>query len=224
MTREKGSDPFSARWGHGLTGTCLGQVGSLSELSRAEVALGAAWMDDDEPDQADALYLSALERLEVLERELADRGVSEAGLRRLRLRRADVLVSLAVNANVKRRAHDLAVGYFERAYELREDDFMRVLLACYRARVGRDAEARAVLRDLPVSPSNYYNLACTYALLGERELALDFLRRDFAEMRSSPGQLERQKQWARGDPDLESLQGDPRFEALVAPAEPEEPR
>jgi hypothetical protein len=205
-------------------GEFLSQAWGEELIARAEVTLGAAWMDDDDPDKADALYLSALERLEVLERELADRGVSEAGLRRLRLRRADVLVSLAVNANVKRRAHDLAVDYFERAYELREDDFMRVLLACYRARVGRDAEARAVLRDLPVSPSNYYNLACTYALLGERELALDFLRRDFAEMRSSPGQLERQKQWARGDPDLESLQGDPRFETLVAPAEAEEPR
>ena len=128
-------------------------------------------------------------------------------------------MSLAVNANVKKRDVESAVAYFERAYELRQDDFMRVLLACYRARAGRFQEARSVLGDLPVSPANYYNLACTYALLGERELALDFLRRDFAEMRTSPGQLERQKAWARGDPDLESLRGDVRFEALVAPAE-----
>jgi len=190
-------------------------------LARAEVALGAAWMDDDEPDRAETLFLGALERLEVLERELSERGVGPAGLSSLRLRRADVLISLAVNANVKRRSPEVAVEYFERAYQLREDDFMRVLLACYRARVGRAAEARELLRNLPVSPSNYYNLACTYALLGERELALDFLRRDFAEMRNSPGQLERQKQWARGDPDLESLRGDPDFELLLAPREAE---
>ena len=81
----------------------------------------------------------------------------------------------------------------------------------------RDAEARAALRDLPVAPANFYNLACTYTLLGDLDLGLDYLRRDFAELRTSPGQLERQKAWARGDPDLENLQGDPRFEALVAP-------
>ena len=44
---------------------------------------------------------------------------------------------------------------------------------------------------------------------------LDFLRRDFEEMRPTPGALARQKEWAREDPDLESLRGDPRFEDLV---------
>lgn len=200
---EAAGEYLSGSWGAELT-------------ARAEVAVGASWMDEDQPDKAEALYLSALQRLENLEKELTEQGVSEAGLSTVRLRRADVLVSLAVNANVKRRAPKVAVDYFERAYALREDDFMRVMLACYRARAGRDAEARAVLRDLPVSPPNYYNLACTYALLGERDLALDFLRRDFAEMRNTPGQLERQKTWARGDPDLEALRGDPAFEALVA--------
>ena len=97
---------------------------------------------------------------------------------------------------------------------------MRVLLACYRARAGRGAEARAALRDVPVSPLNYYNLGCTWALLGERELALDFLKRDFDEMRTSPGSREHQKQWAKNDPDLASLHDDPRFQALVRPVEP----
>jgi hypothetical protein len=40
---------------------------------------------------------------------------------------------------------------------------------------GRASGSARRLRDVPVSPSNFYNLACTYALLGERELALDFL-------------------------------------------------
>jgi tetratricopeptide (TPR) repeat protein len=192
-------------------------------VARAEVALAASWMDDDEPAKADEFYLAALERLDVLDRESAERGVPPEGRAVLQVQRADVLVGLAVNANVKHHSHEAAVEYFERAWALRQDDFMRVLLACYRARAGRDAEARAVLRDVPVSPSNFYNLACTYALLGERELALDFLGRALDELRATPGQLERQKTWARGDPDLEALRGEARFEALVgaAPAESE---
>jgi tetratricopeptide (TPR) repeat protein len=193
-------------------------------MARGEVAIAAAWMDDDEPKKAESLYLSALQRLEVLERESTERGVAPAGLAVLQVQRADVLLGLAVNANVKLRSHETAVEYFERAWALRQDDFMRVLLACYRARAGRHAEARAVLRDVPVSPSNFYNLACTYALLGERELALDFLGRALDELKATPGQLERQKTWARGDPDLETLRGEARFEALVAASPAAEPR
>jgi hypothetical protein len=191
--------------------------------ARADVVVGSTWMDEDQPRRAEELYNKALERLEVLEADLRERGFGAGGLELVRLRRADVLVSLAVNANVKLRDVERAVEFFERAYALREDDFMRVLLACYRARAGRAADAREVLRDLPVAPANFYNLACTYTLLGELELGLDYLRRDFAELRTSPGQLERQKTWARGDPDLESLRGDPRFEALVAPDPSTEP-
>ena len=135
----------------------------------------------------------------------------------MRALRCAALVSLAVNANVKQHDVPKAVRYFEDAWELRQDDFMRVLLACYRARVGRDEEARALLRGLAPSPGTHYNMACTWALLGEHELALDFLRRDFEENQLSEGALEKQKQWAKGDPDLESLRGDARFEALVGP-------
>ena len=132
-----------------------------------------------------------------------------------------MLTSLAVNANVKLRSPAKALEYFERAYELDQSYFMKVLLACYRARAGQAAEARAALAELRVTPANYYNLACTWALLGETELALDYLARDFAEVRTQEGARERQRTWAAGDPDLESLRGDPRFEALVKPtAEP----
>jgi tetratricopeptide (TPR) repeat protein len=193
-------------------------------IARGEVAIAAAWMDDDEPKKAETLYLSALQRLDVLERESTERGVGPQGIAVLQVQRADVLVGLAVNANVKFRSHEAAVEYFERAWALRQDDFMRVLLACYRARAGRAAEARAVLRDVPVSPSNFYNLACTYALLGERELALDFLGRALDELKATPGQLERQKSWARGDPDLEALRGEARFQTLVAAPPAAEPR
>jgi len=127
----------------------------------------------------------------------------------------DALVSLAVNANVKQGDPEQALTYFERAYAMRRDDFTQVLLACYRARAGRALEAREALRETPVVPANYYNLACTFALLGDAETALDFLRRDLDEKRRSPGALARQQAWARDDPDLAALRGDPRFAALV---------
>jgi hypothetical protein len=133
-----------------------------------------------------------------------------------------VLVSLAVNANVKQQRPDKALAYFERAYSLDQADFMRVLLACYRARAGRFDDARAAMRDVPVAPSNFYNLACTHALLDERERALDFLRRDLDEVRTTYGACERQKEWARGDPDLAALRDDPRFVELVRPSPPPE--
>jgi tetratricopeptide (TPR) repeat protein len=198
--------------------------GALSDIeleramARAETALGSALMDENSPGEADTVLTSALTRLEAIAGELAKQNNTQ-GAALIRSQTANVLVSLAVNANVKLRQPEKAVAYFERAYALEQNDFMRVLLACYRARAGRSAEARAALRDVPVSPANYYNLGCTWALLGERELALDFLKRDFDELRSSGGSRERQKQWAKSDPDLDSLRDDPRFQALVRPAE-----
>jgi hypothetical protein len=181
-------------------------------IARADLAIGNALMDEEQPDAAEDLLLEGLERLEVIEANMLEQGFVPTNVTILR---ADALVSLAVNANVKLRDQEKAVDYFERAYELRKDDFTRVLLACYRARAGRDLEARDALRDTPVIPANYYNLACTYALLGDADLALDFLRRDFEEMRATPSSLARQKEWAQDDPDLESLRDDPRFQDLV---------
>ena len=46
-------------------------------------------------------------------------------------------------------------------------------------------------------------------------------RSDFDELRTSVGARERQKAWAKDDPDLESLRSEPRFQAMVRPATPE---
>jgi len=199
--------------------TAVFQTGWTMEefKARTDLRIGNAWMDEEQPQRAEQVLQEGLDRLEVLERDLEDNGVGPAGLQLVQRLQSDALVSLAVNANVKLRDPDRAVEYFERAYALRQDDFTRILLACYRARVGRDDEARELMAQTPILPGNYYNLACTYALMGEPDLALDFLQRDFEEIRSSPGALERQQEWARGDPDLASLRGLPRFEALTAP-------
>ncbi len=177
-------------------------------IARAESTLGACATDQGEPDKADKILNGALSRLET---------VASSGLDDLRSKavRSNVLVSLSVNANVKLRDPAKALAYFERAFELRQDDFTRLLLACYRARAGRKDEARALLREMPESPFNFYNLACTYALLGDKELALDYLARELRPGTKSAGAIERQRVWARTDPDLASLQADARFEALV---------
>jgi len=183
--------------------------------SRIDSALGAALTDLGRADEADQVMSEAVARLEELEAELQTRGFGADQVQTVRETRMNVLVSLAVNANVKQRRPDLALEYFERAYAIRQDDFMRVLLGCYRARAGLEDEARRAIRDVIPSPSTYYNLACTHALLGDTDLALDYLQRDFAENHASPSSLEHQQEWARDDPDLEGLAGDPRFERLL---------
>jgi tetratricopeptide (TPR) repeat protein len=193
-------------------------LGGLEYQAELEAALGGTWLDDREPRKAELELAKAVDRLAALEDLMKERGGSPAAIASLRNMRCNALVSLAVNANVELRDTKKAIEWFEKAWALRQDDFMRVLLACYRARVGKSAEARALLRQVAPSLGTHYNMACTYALLGEKDAALEFLKRELEENQPTPGQLERQRAWARKDPDLESLRGDPRFEALVKKA------
>ena len=196
--------------------------------ARLESSIGASYMDEDRPAEAERVYGQAEERLAALENtlrnivaeaEAGDDGGRAAGakaqLDRTRSLRGDVLLSLAVNANVRHHDPEKALAYFEKAYELDRRDFMRGLRACYRARSGRVVEARAVLQGLQPAPALYYNLACTHALLGDVDQALDYLQREFEENHPTEGSLRRQKEWARSDPDLANLRAHPRFERLV---------
>lgn len=184
-------------------------------IALAERSIGDSYTDQNDGERADQMLNRALDRLAALEetaRTTAELGAFEKGLRR---QRAGILRSLAVNANVKRKQPALALEYFERSLALEEDESSRVLLACYRARAGRVAEARALLAEIPDAPVHYYNLACTWALLGERETAIAYLARELADPDASKGSRERQKAWAKDDPDLVSLYADPRFQELV---------
>jgi tetratricopeptide (TPR) repeat protein len=196
------------------------------EIAALEATIGSSYMDAGEPAEAERVLLRAAARLEAYEAELLSNltaGAGDTELQRalelaiasVRSQRSDVLLSLAVNANVRAGDPEGALRFFEQAFALKQNDFLRVLLACYRARSGRAAEARAVLAEVEVTPALYYNLACTYALLGERELALDFLARELAENHPSARARARQAQWAREDPDLRSLRDDPRFERVL---------
>jgi tetratricopeptide (TPR) repeat protein len=211
--------------------TDLEESGLAWDGLEAEIglAIASSYTEESRPEEAEAVLLGVLSNLEATGNQYADardtareegddarEAMWEVWTRRNELRIADCLVSLAVNANVRMGQPEKAVGYFERAFELNQSDFMRALLACYRARSGRFEEARAELREVAVAPGLYYNMACTYALMGEPALALDFLQREFEESVQSRGALERQKAWARDDPDLESLRELERFRRLTS--------
>ncbi|MBL6720062.1 MAG: hypothetical protein ISQ08_01485 [Planctomycetes bacterium] len=182
---------------------------------RAALAEGAAATDLDEPVRARTVLLGAVERAEDLLGAVEEREAGPGARRLVEGLLAEALTALAVNSNVKLGRPDEAVAWVERAHELRDDSWSRLLLACYRARAGRGDEARELLRGVRPSPSLHYNLACTYALLGEADAALAWLERELDPAASSPGALRRQKDWAAQDPDLASLRDDSRFKALV---------
>lgn len=79
--------------------------------------------------------------------------------------------------------------------------------------LGRFAEGlsidRRLVRLLPEEPTVRYNLACSLALTGERERALDCLAQAIDLGYDDAGFL-------RDDEDFKGLRGDPRFEALLA--------
>ena len=177
--------------------------------------MGANLSDADEPLKAERALLKGVERLQGIVDRLIEVGAGAETLQPYEELLAGAWVSLAVNANVRLGQPERALEFYERAYALRQDEFMRVLLACYRARSGQEAEARSLLASVTPSPALYYNLACTYALLGDTDRALEWLRLELQPGRMEPVALQRQKEWAKGDPDLISLRGLPGFERLV---------
>lgn len=72
---------------------------------------------------------------------------------------------------------------------------------------GLDADRRLV-RLVPHDPTVRYNLACSLALLGQKESALDELERAFALGYRDTAHL-------LADEDLDGLRSEPRFRALV---------
>ena len=92
-----------------------------------------------------------------------------------------------------------------------EDARARVLLAAYYAELGREEGA---LRELNLAvtlraneASILYNAACVYCLLKKKSEALAALRKAW-EAGS------KDSDWARRDPDLTLLHGDPEFERM----------
>ena len=117
-----------------------------------------------------------------------------------------------------RRAEERAVGeramtVIEARLRLVPDDTRALQLgAVQAAKLGRTDEARALAaraREAGTGGfSTAYNLACTYAALGDREAALASLDEAVVHGRGNLGWIER-------DPDFDVLRDDPRFREIV---------
>jgi tetratricopeptide (TPR) repeat protein len=118
-----------------------------------------------------------------------------------------------------------ACGKYERALEIKEDTHQAannwggalVELSRLEEENGRDEAAAELLEEAAekvklaesIRPgSATYNLACIDARLGRKEKAIERLREILPDDPS-------RREHAAGDPDLESLHGDERFEALL---------
>ena len=100
----------------------------------------------------------------------------------------------------------------QRLIELRGQDAPAALAAVY-AYQGREAEARDLLSSLEADPSllgDVWDVAPAYALLGEKERAIDWLEQAYE--RHAFGMVLLNMEWVR--PLLQTLEGHPRYEAL----------
>ena len=106
-----------------------------------------------------------------------------------------------------------AIPEFQKAVELNNDPYSIAMLAQAYARNGQTDEARKLLAHLNEMAKSAevpdYALATAYTSLGEKERAIEALEHGFAEGNKSYLFL------LPGDPFLDDLRGDPRFETLV---------
>jgi serine/threonine-protein kinase len=106
-----------------------------------------------------------------------------------------------------------AIPEFQKAVELNNDPYSIAMLAQAYARNGQMDEARNLLAHLNEMAKSAevpeYALALVYTSLGEKERAIEALEHGFAGGNKSYLFL------LPGDPFLNDLRGDPRFEALV---------
>ncbi len=106
-----------------------------------------------------------------------------------------------------------AIPEFQKAVELNNDPYSIAMLAQAYARNGQTDQARKLLAHLNEMAKSAevpeYALALVYTSLGEKERAIEALERGFAGGNKSYLFL------LPGDPFLDDLRGDPRFEALV---------
>lgn len=104
-----------------------------------------------------------------------------------------------------------ALRFYQRAIEITPDKATGYSsYASVLRKLGRDAEAAGYLaraREL-TGDENAYDKACLEAIAGNTELAFEYLTQALAE-------IPYWRKWARRDPDLASLHGHPRFEALI---------
>ncbi|MCZ6691527.1 MAG: tetratricopeptide repeat protein [Planctomycetota bacterium] len=114
----------------------------------------------------------------------------------------------------------MAVSYVAKAVALEPDDpYNRVFAAVYAARAGRGELALRTLKETPRDPSMSYNVACIYAELGDRELALTHLSKHFYEFEKYDAVRRHEMAEARSDINFRSLKDDPEFLKITSLAD-----
>jgi len=101
------------------------------------------------------------------------------------------------------------------APELTEVQMARGLVL---ARAGQKTAAAKIGAAVEDYPEQFYNKACLFLLVGEKQKALDYLERHFNEY-VRPLRLDLARAWALRDPDLEGLRDNRRFETLTGAGE-----
>ncbi len=108
--------------------------------------------------------------------------------------------------------HALAIAEFKRAVASADAPTVRVLLGYAYAAAGRRSEALEILRRATTptsgSPTSAYFIAVAYTALGDRDHAMEWLNRAYANR-------DEELAWAKVDPKLAPLRGDPRFVDLL---------
>jgi TolB-like protein/Flp pilus assembly protein TadD/class 3 adenylate cyclase len=110
-------------------------------------------------------------------------------------------------------SRDEAIAAYKKAIALNDDPYILGLLARSYGLSGNKSEAEKILNQLKELPKQRYIAAYTFALtyigLGEKEEALRWLEQAYQNRAGND------IGWIRVDPLLDSLRGDPRFEALA---------
>mgnify|MGYP003694120409 CR=1 FL=1 len=181
------------------------QSGDLTTFVDASLDRAGVAMDARDGETADRVLELVLNRLDQVKTKFAKdfdeesvRRAGSAGSEALtdqarawldleRRLRSQALITRAVNENVVRRRPTS-----RRAMPRKGSSSTRPSSTAYcwhvtsRARGTRRRRA-ALLRDAPETQAAFYNLACTYALLGEAETALHYLERDFQQHADAGG-------------------------------------
>jgi tetratricopeptide (TPR) repeat protein len=107
--------------------------------------------------------------------------------------------------------HEEAIEVFKQVIEINPEYTLAhcALAGSYR-RMGLQAEANSHIKAaLPkLDSETEYNRACFEAICGNTDQAIELLQKALDLRQTSP-------EWVRGDPDLDFIRDDPRFQALV---------
>jgi len=95
---------------------------------------------------------------------------------------------------------------------------VRMARALVLARAGHKAQATKIGAAVEEYPEQFYNKACLFLLVGEKQKALDYAERHFKEY-VRPLRLKLARAWALRDPDLKGLRNTRRFEELTGAGE-----